>query len=158
MNVLEALVQSATQDIQVGPCHWRIRRVTTAEIIQAGGAFLLAAQRLAPDAPDARQLQEKLRKEPAQLASGARFQEALVAASVAAVSRDGTEWMECRIVLDAKQESASGGRIHVSSLPPGTMETLSAEILKLSKDGGAADERLSSFLGATASPPRRARK
>lgn len=151
MSIALALAQSSTLDAEAGGLHWRVRRVASADLVEAGGSLILAARRKVDgEAADA--------ATPAQIRDGMRFFDAVLAAGLVGASTDGVAWEELRVVLDPKLENPSAGRVHVSSLPPGVGPTLAQTILDLSQDGGAAGARLAGFLGGKSDPPRRARK
>lgn len=145
-SLVQALAQSAQKDVQIGILHYRIRAVSSAELIEAGASFLLAARpdpdpTAPPKPPDPKAVIEKT-----------RFDAAIVAAGLVAGSKDGKVWEELKITLQPHQENPSQGRLFIGRLPPQHTTKLASEILTLSTDGGAASERLSSFLGSPAAP------
>lgn len=144
-TVIHALIQAATLDVEAAGLHWRVRRVSSADLLDAGaGAFLLTPPPVADEseAPAAAPAQD-----PAQIAKAARFSEAVLCAGIQAVSRDGVAWEALRVTRELRAESGTKGIVHLSSLPSAAVGPLVAAIMELSNDGGAASERLASFLG-----------
>lgn len=139
LSIVTALAQAALEDVQAGGLHWRIRRICTADLAEAGGTFLLAlrSRREAEDAkpPEAREAIQ-----------GLRFYDAVVAAGVVAVSKDGVAWEDARVVLPPHASSPAASRLAVGDLPPGVVNVLAPRIVSLSTDGEAGAERLRSFL------------
>lgn len=140
MNIAAAIAQSAQQDIEAGGLHWRVRRVTTADLIEAGGSFLLTAEKPTETPVEGGPV------DPRKAQTGARFLDALACAGVVQVSKDGAAWEAIKVVGDMRAEDGRSGRVYVGSLPPGVARDLAHAVLSLSTDGGAAGERLASFL------------
>jgi hypothetical protein len=78
-----------------------------------------------------------------------RFQEALVAAAVVAVRAEDGEWEPAKVTL--QDDPTAPNAIAVRDLPPGAVPVLAARILALS-NGGAAAERIASFLSESVGP------
>ena len=57
------------------------------------------------------------------------------------------EWEDVKPTLDRDKSNAAEGVIWVGSIPSPVSDSLFAEIMSLSTDGGAALERLRSFRG-----------
>lgn len=151
MNLATAIAQSATEDVEAGGLWWRIRRITTAELVEAGGSILLAAKPEGADAAAATKAIEGALRDPKAAASGARFMDAVACAGIRAASEDGKSYEDLRVVLTDREHDPGSSRLHVGSLPPGVAQKLAGAILKLSTNGGAAGERLASFLAGDAS-------
>lgn len=163
MKLAEAFARAAEKEvlIQVGALTlgFRIHRVTSADMLSAGGGFLFAAQPAAAPGPAAdaeaqamrAKLEDRVRKDPNGIFT---FAHALACASVVAGSRDGgTTWEPLRLVMKEGQQNAAAGELYIGNLPLGVPERLMREIVALSTDGGAAGERLASFLGGAAASP-----
>lgn len=147
MNLLAALIASGEEVVTLGPLSYRIVRLTSLEMMQAGAGVLLAARpTVEPDgkpekAPDAKAVEGVV-----------RFTEGMVIAGLKAISADGGEtWQDVRIVPEVRQQSVKDSRLYIGNLLPGHASQLYAQILKLSTDGGAAGDQLASFLGGATS-------
>ena len=163
----EALIASASTIVEVGGLRFRIRSVCSQDIFNAGGGFLLALpgrpkKRREGDAEEAKQalvaeIAARMQADPALLASGAAFMDAVVAAGVTGGTdkAEPAEPEELRVVLAKKDESGPDNRIHVGSLPSGVAPALAKAILAFSSNGGRAAEQLASFRrGGSRVPPR----
>jgi len=145
MNIASALAQASQDTVEAAGLHWRLRRITSAELMEAGGGILLAVapRRKGEKAVTA----EDLAADPKKLASMHAFNEAVVCAAVQQVSRDGVTWEEITFLLDRRGASPGSGRVHVSALPSAAVTTIAGRVMSLSTDGGAAADRIASFLG-----------
>ena len=139
-KILTALARAASEDVVAGGLHWRVRRITSADLMAAGHAVLFVVP--LRDASG-----EEVSSDPEAQARGLRFMDAVVAAGVQQVSSDGVSWERCSVVLDRKAEEPLAGRLFIGSLPPGAVAPIATAILSLSTDGEAAKGRLLSFLG-----------
>lgn len=140
MNIAEALAASSTSIVTVGPLAFRVRRITSADLLDAGLVSLLVAKPADESSPAS--------FDPKAAAQSARFMDAVVCAGLEAASQDGgTTWEPFRATLEPKRENVSAGVLFVGNLIPGAAGKMASEILKLSTDGGAAGERVASFLG-----------
>lgn len=140
-NILAALQQASMQDIEVDGLWFRVRKITSADMLEAGVGELLAAA-----APKAEGEDPPAADRPQQVRA-ARTAEACVCAGVQQISHDGTTWQRCQVVMSREAEETGAGRIYVGSLPPGAVDVLGIAIFRLSNDKGAAQKRIASFLG-----------
>lgn len=170
-SLASALVSASTKDVEipitrlqeqedgqvveqeVARLWFRIRPVTSEQMLDAGGSYLLLVQkyRAAEDgaSADVRQAASALREQlqsPSAIRDSLRFRGAIVAAGVVAASKDGKVWEDIVVTSNRAEENASRGRLWIGSLPPQAILPLSREVLTLSTGGGAASERLASFL------------
>lgn len=159
-SIAQALAQASTLDVEAGGLHWRVRRLASADLVEAGSSVLLGARRgPGPRDEQAVAAAEALLADPTKVRDGLRFFDAVAAAGVVAASADGgTTWQDLRLVLDFRAHAPASNTVHVSSLLPGVAATLAQAILDLSRDGGAAGERLAGFLRGKPDPARRPRK
>lgn len=138
MNFAQAMKQAAsateTEDVAIGPAVYRVRRLTSMELVDAGSATLLAARPTQPHAPMP------------PVADVQRFTQSVVIAGVVAGSIDGGATFEpVRLVADAKDEDPDAGKLWIEHMIPGHAKALYAAILKLSTDGGRAADIVASF-------------
>lgn len=194
--LLAELAAASVQEVEAGGLHWRLRRVASVDLLEAGGGYLLAARRTARLSAEAEVLATAAEAEAAealraaaegpvetraalqaaaaaaaqraqaargqaspadgQVAGGLRFLDAVCAAGVTHVSRDGKVWDALRFVTDRKAEDVATGRLHLSSAPPGVPGKLAMDILALS-GAKEAGELLARFLRAATTAPGRAR-
>ncbi len=145
MNLASRLQQSAQADIQAAGLWWRVRKITSADMVEAGRPMFVAAHVDFRDAETVARVVAENMASPAKAVEGMRFLEAVAVAGLVACSEDGATWEALRLVLDPRQEEPGASRLHVSSLPPGAVEAIAARVLHLTTDGGAASERLGSF-------------
>ena len=147
-DVLKLIVDTSTSDIQAAGMWWRVRKIRTSDLFAAGAADLAVASGSNPAGtnrrPSAREIIDAY-----------KMSEAMVCAGLVAASADGADWQNITAVADERKEDHTGGTVHVGRLPAGVVDTLAAEILRLSTDGGAAAERLAAFRVQT--EPRAAR-
>lgn len=140
MSAAERIAQASVGVVVLGPrLHFRIRQIDSALVLEAGGAFLLAARPQAQGEGQGVSLKSQVQ--------GRSFMTIVAAAGTTDVSVDGgLTWESCRIVRTKEEEDLPANAMHETSLPPGTVIRLGTEILKFSTDGGAAASRLASFL------------
>jgi hypothetical protein len=145
MSILDACQKAGALEIEVGPFHYRLRRVSFADLAEAGFGEIIAMRpppaktEDAPPAPVAT-------PDPKQAVKLFRFYDALTAASVEAMSTDGKAWEDVRIVL-SRRTSKNRGELALSDLPPGTATAIAPHALQHSANGEAGMDRLRSFLG-----------
>lgn len=153
MNIASILQQSAQADIEAGGLWWRVRKITSADMVEAGRPMFVAAHVDLRASDAAAQMVAESLKEPGKVVEGMRFLEAVAVAGLVAASQDGQAWEALRLVLDVRQEEPGASRLHVGSLPPGVVEAIAAKVLYLTTDGGAASERLGSFRARDGARP-----
>ena len=142
MNIVDAMIRASSDDVKIGEVYYRVRRITTADLVAAGVGMLLTTPKATPE--DA-EMPAPMTAE--QIAAQHRFADGVVCAGVQQMSSDGEKWFACTVVMDRKDEGRTKGAIYVGSLPPNTVSPLASAILSLTSDGGAAAERIASFLG-----------
>jgi|21_taG_2_1085346.scaffolds.fasta_scaffold00229_18 hypothetical protein len=157
-GILNAIEQSATSVVEAGEMNWRVRKISSGDLARVGHAALAVAQGLEQpkeSAEDTEGASAEFIKQVAsapvkQLETMAKLKDAVVAAGLLAVGDPETgEWEEVRAVLDVDAGDAKSGRLWVGAIPSDIGDTLFAEIMSLSTDGGKALERLRSFRGTT---------
>ena len=143
-GIIHALASSATLEIEVPPypLRWRIRKITTADVASAGAGMLLALR------DDVKAIEGGAAPTDSQVLKGLMFQTAIVAAGLVAIF-NGETWEAVKVSTTAPSDPETG-RLAVADIPPGVVDALFPEILKLSTDGGAAAERLAAFLPGAA--------
>lgn len=160
MPLSDALRATATDEIEVCGIGWRVRKVTSADLMRVQVATLAllpvdtaaAIARAAGEAPespppmDEREMVKALVN--AQEANVNRLnalRRGLVAAGTTHGREPGGEWEPVTISLD---DDPPSGQIAIRDLPPGTEEAIAAAVMRLSSDGGQAIARLESFRRA----------
>jgi len=164
MGVLSAVAATSERIVEVGGIEWRLRRVTSADLMRVGYAAMVAA------APDLSRLQAAA-NDPAMLAStlaemGPRGLERLettrhatvCAAMVAQRAVGAEEWEEDRLVMSQGDEGE--GRVWIRRIPAAWIERLATEANDLAGGGAEVAALLASFRGPTraagdARPPRK---
>lgn len=131
MSIAQQQIAASIRTVTIGDTTYKFRRVSSADIIKAGGAFLLAleprareatpeiaAEGVVGEADTARaKMLAALQRDPALLSRGHDFSAAVVCAAVFAASADGgTTWESYQLVLDPRQENGAQGRAHISVL------------------------------------------
>lgn len=136
--IATALVATTTDTLTLGPITWKIRRITTHELVASGGKVLLAIRRAGESAPP-----------PSPTDTGPlQFAFAVLAAGVVAASVDGGKtWEDLRIVFSQAEEDPAAGRVWAGSLTRDHRDALGQAITRLSNDGGSAEAQLARFLG-----------
>ena len=145
------LALSALATFEAAGIHWKVRKITSADMVEAGRPIFIAAKVDLSDQQASSALLEAALRTPEKVVDGMRFLEAVAVAGLVAASQDGEVWEALRLVLDPRQEEPGAGRLYVGSLPPGVVEQLAARVLHLTTDGGAASDRLGAFLARDAS-------
>lgn len=145
MNLASMIAQAAQADVQAAGLWWRVRKITSADMVEAGRPMFVAAHVDFRDQETVSRVVAENMASPAKAVEGMRFLEAVAVAGLVACSTDGQTWEVLRLVLDVRQEEPGASRLHVGSLPPGAVEAIAAKVLHLTTDGGAASERLGSF-------------
>ncbi len=156
LSIAESQIQASIREVEVAGVHYRIRAISSTDILQVGGGFLLALHAqsavstavagessLTPEAERARRF-DALRRDPGLLVSGHKFQEAVVCASVFEASLDGEAWQPHRFVLDPRQEHGPSGRAHVSVLRT-HVSVLAKAVMALTNGEGHGGEGQASF-------------
>lgn len=145
MNLASMIAQAAQADVQAAGLWWRVRKITSADMVEAGRPMFVAAHVDFRDQDAVARTVSENMASPAKAVEGMRFIEAVAVAGLIACSADGQTWEALRLVLDPNKEEPGASRLHVGSLPPGAVEAIAAKVLHLTTDGGAASERLGSF-------------
>ena len=176
MNIADRLIDQATTTVEAGGLWWRVRRISSLELLQAGLPALLIApggpttetpaepppesegaeQEGADEAAQLRAHIQRLRENPGLMAQTEELAAHVVAAGVTAARADGQTWQPLKVVLDHAQQSARLNKVHISSLPVGTVKVLYKRIMALSK-GGVDGTTLATFPGGappSGRPPR----
>lgn len=158
LSIAQALDRAAADEVEIPnyPLRFRVRPITTALLMEAGGAILLAAK---PATEDVQDYTKRILADPKKATEGVIFMEAAACAGIVAASKDGGKaWEEIRFTRDRTQNNPNGGLLHLSALPPNAISLIGAAVMSLSMDGGAAGERLTTFLGGSEAPVRGAGK
>lgn len=164
-SIVAALTAIATTDVTLTlgttALHFRVRAIRSADLVSARNAAVLFAAAPEPvepvnelDAAIERELRGKLKppeQSPEERAQFVRFADTVICAGTLAASSDGTTWEPLRIVLT--EAEANDGALWVANLPPAADLLIYAAIMKVSTSGGAAGERLASFLGRSTPAP-----
>src|SRR3990167_2739069 len=165
-QIAKALVQAAHRDVVVEGIHYRLQKVSSADILEAGGAFLLALPTAAPgqkegDADKKKRgaaIARQIEADPKLKVKSARFKAAVVAAGVVAASEDGKSWEELRVVLDRRQQDPDQNRVFIRAYSTAAVMAFPPQLLARSGAGGGAAEWLAPFRGDAARAPARPRK
>ena len=142
MSILHAIKNASIDEVEAAGLFWRVRRICSADMAKAGGAFLQVAT---PQTDDDQTPEEVMKRvTPKQAGEMATLQEATVCAGTIAVG-DGEKWDDLKLVIDQKREDPDKGVLWVGGLPAGVVDVLFTRIMSLSTDGEEAAARLSSF-------------
>ncbi len=148
MSILEQIKSASTSDVSHAGIDWRIQRITSAHLAKVGFAWLNMVTP-AQGSDDSGQLDLASMFKTAsegQMVELARLKDAVVAAGLVGVGRDGN-WEALRVTLRQQDEDLAGGVMWIGSLPAGVDNSLFDDIMQLSTDGGRAADVLSSFRG-----------
>jgi len=174
MGTLEAMAAAAVAEVEAGGFTWKIRKVTTMDMLGAGKAIVAAIPAVAAQAaeeitragikpsesPTAEQIKaaEKaadaaiakaiMDLPEAQIRSLTDNQNLVVAAGTTAVKED-EGWRQVRIVVTGESDPEANV-LRVADLPPGVVPVLFDEITKLTQ-GKEAVARIATFLGRSGS-------
>lgn len=96
------------QDAGGSPIYWRVRRLTTAEIIDAEAVSTAIGSMRVQPAVEPGEEPPPLVATPEMIIRAAASYPPLVRASVDAVSADGVEWTACQVVADDQADPAAG--------------------------------------------------
>lgn len=161
-------------DLGKTPAWWRIKRVTSVDMVQQGSAMLLAlatpseiaevvaeaqAGRIDPTEATVRLLQRAdTAKVQRQMAQQADHRRSVVAAGLVAIGRGSegaVEWQAVRFTRNLAERDMTAGVITTDDLPGGMVEVLYEAIMDYTTDGGAAAQRVAAFrrgAGAASAP------
>ena len=152
MSILGEIKSASTHEVKHAGIDWKIQRITSAHLAKVGFAWLHMVT------PNEKQDKEKQKEQEldltaifktaseGQMVELARLKDAVVAAGLIGVGRDG-QWEAVRVTLRNADENLDAGVMWIGSLPADVDNKLFDEIMKLSTDGGRAADVLSSFRG-----------
>lgn len=150
MSILGEIKSASTHEVTHAGVDWKIQRITSAHLAKVGFAWLNMVT------PHEKPSKDKSKENDLDLAAMfktasegqmvelARLKDAVVAAGLIGVGRDG-QWEPVRVTLRNADEDLDGGVMWIGSLPADVDNKLFDEIMKLSTDGGRAADVLSGF-------------
>lgn len=146
-RILHAITDTATSEIESGGFMLRIRRIRSSDMAEVGVAALQLVPQATKEA-DADTTAETVSQQvsPQQMRKLTEHQEAVVCAALVALGDpESGEWDPCQIVLDAKRQDPTKGRIWIGSLPPAMVTDAFNEAMRLTSDNEVAASRLAAF-------------
>ena len=165
-QLLEAIEQSTTKEIEAGDMLWRVQKINSSDLAKVGHCALAFGQGLAQQntrPTKAKKAKAKANDEDAggqdfadmmanqpveKLETMARLKDAVVAAGLVAVGDpDGGEWEAVEAVLDRDKADPKSGKLWVGSIPNETADLLFQAVMDVSTDSGEALVRLRRFRG-----------
>jgi translation elongation factor EF-1beta len=158
MSILEAVLASSTDIVQACGLHFKIKKVSSADLVGVGFAWLAMAM---PDNGEVNEqdLAAALSRMPKdKIVEMAKLKDAMIAAGLVAIGKsiedsDEIEWDQVQITLKRSEENVKDGKLWVGTLPADVDNVLFQAIMSLSTDGGTASDKIASFRG----PARNAR-
>ena len=143
MGVREAIEAKKYAECEAEGLRFRVRRVVSRDLVDAGYGLLLAASSTNVAAPNPAKIVEALRRDSEYLAG------LCVAGVVGMATADG-EWEDWKIVATAEEEDLAAGKMWLGSLPGGVSQVVAATVLKHSGGGEGAVALLSFLRGGAA--------
>ena len=163
---LQVLEDTSTKEVTVGALSFRIRRIRSSDLAEAGVAgvvafgtdalLALAKAHRAGEAKDAdadalseaAAIEAMRSVDPRKFKKATEFKEHIVCAGVTAIGdAKAGEWDDVRIVMDPKRSDPDAGVLSVDRLPTGCIGELADQITKLSGDDGEVAELVAGFRG-----------
>lgn len=149
-SILGAIRDASIDELELKGFHWRIRRVSSADLARVGFAWLNMAT--PENGSNGAEVDVDLsamlkRADQSKLVELAKLKDAIIAAGLVAIGHD-DEWDECTVTLKQSEEDTDANVIWIGSLPADVDTELFTAIMELSTEGGKAGERLASFRGS----------
>ena len=158
-GILHALASAAVREVTIGGTDWRLRRVSSADLVRAHACALLllpADPTTPPDtAPGGKGAQKAsqtprdalLHTSPDAMVAAVEMQDAMACASVTHARAPGGEWDPIELVLSRAREDHEAGRMWIGDLGMPIRSEIAQEAMRHSTEDGEAVERLASFRG-----------
>lgn len=149
MSVIQAIVDSASAEVIVGPLTWRVRRVEPKDMLRHGVPGVLILQEIIKPGSDGK----APTRDPRKMSKGQREKmikvqtelNAMVCAGITHVRQDGEEWSPVAVSMNGP---STDDVLWVNDLPPGTVEAIYPAVFNLSAPEEVR-KRLTTFLGGS---------
>ena len=143
MGVRETIEAKKYAECEAEGLRFRVRRVVSRDLVDAGYGLLLAASSANGAATNPAKIVEALRRDAEYLAG------LCISGVVGMASGDG-EWEKWKITATAGEEDLAVGKMWLGSLPGGVSQVVAATVLKHSGGGEGAVALLSFLRGGAA--------
>ena len=150
-NILQAIADTASTEIEAAGFALRVRRIRSADLAEVGVAALqtVPAAFKGDEKKTTKQI-ENSTLSPAQMKKITGYQEAVICAALIAIGDPVTgEWDNVQVMMDPKREDPTKGKLWVGSLPQSVIAAVFAESMRLTTDNEVAAERLAAFRSGT---------
>lgn len=160
LSLIESLARAAHDDVEAGGLLWRVRKVSTADLLAAGRAVLTVVPEANLDGDDDEVADAKtiaeimLSKTDAEMNELYAHQAVVVAAGTIACSDDGGETWEPLVMTVSGGTVPEKQQLRVADLPYGVEPILFAAIMKLTMDREAS-KRIARFRSESNDGPDR---
>jgi hypothetical protein len=166
-QLLEAIEQSTTKEIEAGGMLWRVKKIASADLARVGHCALGLGQGLQAPKPAKKRrgkksaedaepqgFAESMAKQPVEaLETMAKLKDAVVAAGLVAVGDPETdEWEDVQGVLEREKSDAKAGRLWVGSIPNEIGDLIFEAVMDVSTNSGEDLANLRRFRGESGDP------